>query len=160
MLEKRLALTTVFLTLGLMLMGSIVHSTDSGLACPDWPLCFGSAFPAYKNGVAYEHTHRVLGFLVASFTAILFLVIRKKYGPSSMPRKLAGWACIVVLFQATLGGMTVIFRLPTIVSTAHLGTSMIFISILFMLWLRLVQWQKFQENPKNLPVRKRPLYPQ
>ena len=27
-------------TLGLLFMGSVVHATESSLACPDWPTCF------------------------------------------------------------------------------------------------------------------------
>ena len=39
---------TVFFTYLLMVMGSFVTSTGSGLACPDWPLCYGTVTPPLR----------------------------------------------------------------------------------------------------------------
>jgi heme a synthase len=36
---------TVFLTFDLVVFGSFTRLTDSGLGCPDWPGCYGSASP-------------------------------------------------------------------------------------------------------------------
>ena len=36
---------TLFLTFDLMVVGSFTRLTDSGLGCPDWPGCYGSASP-------------------------------------------------------------------------------------------------------------------
>ena len=40
-----LTLLTLFLTFDLVLFGSFTRLTDSGLGCPDWPGCYGSASP-------------------------------------------------------------------------------------------------------------------
>ena len=40
-----LALVTLFLTFDLVLFGAFTRLTDSGLGCPDWPGCYGSASP-------------------------------------------------------------------------------------------------------------------
>lgn len=40
-----LTLTTLFLTFDLVLFGAFTRLTDSGLGCPDWPGCYGSASP-------------------------------------------------------------------------------------------------------------------
>ena len=40
-----LTLVTLFLTFDLVLFGAFTRLTDSGLGCPDWPGCYGSASP-------------------------------------------------------------------------------------------------------------------
>ena len=40
-----LVLVTLFLTFDLVLFGAFTRLTDSGLGCPDWPGCYGSATP-------------------------------------------------------------------------------------------------------------------
>ena len=57
---RRLAAAAAFLTLVLIVAGGLVTNTDSGLACPDWPTCFGSPMPHMIGGVAVEHTHRLI----------------------------------------------------------------------------------------------------
>ena len=46
-LKRLQALTafTLFLTFDLILFGAFTRLTDSGLGCPDWPGCYGSATP-------------------------------------------------------------------------------------------------------------------
>ena len=40
-----LTLVTLFLTFDLVLFGAFTRLSDSGLGCPDWPGCYGSASP-------------------------------------------------------------------------------------------------------------------
>jgi heme A synthase len=47
--------------------------------------------------------------------------------------KLAAAALMVVLFQGLLGGLTVLYRLPTLVLVMHLGTSMLFLCLAVVL---------------------------
>ncbi|MDB5742759.1 MAG: cytochrome oxidase assembly [Polaromonas sp.] len=42
---RLLTLFTLFLTFDLVLFGAFTRLTDSGLGCPDWPGCYGSASP-------------------------------------------------------------------------------------------------------------------
>jgi cytochrome c oxidase assembly protein subunit 15 len=51
--------------------------------------------------------------------------------------KLAVAGLGLVMFQALLGGLTVLYRLPTLVLVMHLGTSMLFLSFSVVLALRL-----------------------
>jgi heme a synthase len=42
---QALTLFTLFLTFDLVIFGAFTRLTDSGLGCPDWPGCYGSATP-------------------------------------------------------------------------------------------------------------------
>lgn len=42
---QALTLLTLFLTFDLVMFGAFTRLTDSGLGCPDWPGCYGSASP-------------------------------------------------------------------------------------------------------------------
>ncbi|MBP9061615.1 MAG: COX15/CtaA family protein, partial [Rhodoferax sp.] len=46
---QALTLLTLFLTFDLVLFGAFTRLTDSGLGCPDWPGCYGSASPVGAN---------------------------------------------------------------------------------------------------------------
>lgn len=121
MLNRVLILTTIILTFILINLGGHVHNTGSSLACPDWPLCFGKIMPEMKGGVLIEHSHRLLGSLVGLLTLILAFTSRK-----TRNGKIARWALVMVVCQGLLGGLTVIFQLPPLISTAHLSLSMAF----------------------------------
>ena len=116
---------TAACTFALLVVGGFVHPTGSSLACPDWPLCYGEVFPEMTGGVEYEHTHRLVAGAVALLTCVLAVVA---WRTSSQPRvrALAVALVAVVLLQALLGGITVLMRLPMLVSAAHLALSMVF----------------------------------
>ena len=42
---RALTVLTLFLSFDLVLFGAFTRLTDSGLGCPDWPGCYGSASP-------------------------------------------------------------------------------------------------------------------
>lgn len=126
MLAFRLALVLALSTFGLLLVGGAVNPTGSSLACPDWPLCYGEVFPEMTGGVLYEHSHRLVATFVGLLT-IAFVVAAWRRRPVDRGlRALSLVMLIAVILQGVLGGITVIYRLPTLVSTAHLGLSLIF----------------------------------
>lgn len=129
------ALATAAATLALMVMGSLVHGTGSSLACPDWPLCHGTFFPEMAHGVEFEHTHRLMAAGVVVLVASLLW--RTRRGPDLVARALVGAGVGLVLVQAALGGLTVLYRLPPAVSIAHLATSMSFLSLMVLVAVRL-----------------------
>lgn len=125
---------TIAATLILMTMGSLVHGTGSSLACPDWPLCHGTFFPAMIHGVEFEHTHRLIAAGVVVLTATLLV---RTWRRRAAARGLLAAASLLVVVQAVLGGLTVIYRLPAAISIAHLATSMAFLSVLVVAAVRL-----------------------
>jgi cytochrome c oxidase assembly protein subunit 15 len=114
----RFAFVLACATLVLIAAGGLVTSTESGLSVPDWPLSYGQWFPPMIGGIRYEHTHRVIAGSVGLLTlaaALLFWKLENR----SWVRNLALAAFGAVVLQAVLGGITVIYLLPTVVSVAH-----------------------------------------
>ena len=99
---RRLAVAAALLTLVLIVAGGLVTNTDSGLACPDWPTCFGSPMPEMAGGVAVEHTHRLIATLVGLCTVGLCI--------GTLPRR--QWLLLCGAFAPLLlGGAFVAARL-------------------------------------------------
>ena len=134
MREHRFAIATAIATFVLLIVGSMVHGTGSSLACPDWPLCYGSFFPKMENGVEYEHSHRLVATGVGIMTVALTVMLLLQKGRRFF--KLGVAATVLVIFQGILGGITVLYRLPRAISIAHLATSMCFFSLMIVIALR------------------------
>ncbi len=122
---RRFSKLTCFSTLFLIFAGSLVTSTGSGLAVPDWPLSYGMVFPPMVGGVFYEHGHRMIASLVGFFTLIQAFWIQ--FSDNRTWVKALGWlALLAVICQGVLGGLTVLFLLPTPISVSHAVLSQTF----------------------------------
>lgn len=142
----RYALLTAFCTFLLVIAGGLVTSTGSGLAVPDWPLSYGMYFPPMVGGILYEHGHRMIAGTVGIMTMLLSLWLWRSE-PRRWVRRLGGAAVLAVLAQAGLGGLTVIFLLPTAVSVAHAALAMAFFSITCALALVTSRsWSEYTER--------------
>jgi heme A synthase len=127
----RFAIVTAAATFVLLLVGGLVNPTGSSLACPDWPLCHGTAFPQMTNGVQFEHTHRLVAGAVAVMTLVLtaLLVLERRW-------RMGALATAMVLTQAVLGGLTVLLKLPPEISIGHLALSMAFFAYVIFVAVR------------------------
>lgn len=131
------AVATAVATLALLVVGGTVNPTGSSLACPDWPLCYGSLFPEMTNGVQFEHTHRLVATLVGVMTIGLTVAVWRSERTDVATRRLTLLASGLVVVQGVLGGITVLLRLPMLVSTTHLAVSMAFFGLILYLCFRL-----------------------
>jgi heme a synthase len=117
------AVVVALATAILIFAGGLVTSTGSGLSVPDWPNTYGwfmFTFPLEKmvGGIWYEHTHR----LIASAVGFLILVQAFwlwRVEPRRWVRRLGWLALAAVITQGMLGGITVLWYLPTPISIAH-----------------------------------------
>ena len=118
-------------TVLLLVAGGLVTSTGSGLAVPDWPTSYGwnmFTFPMKHmvGGIFYEHGHRLIASGVGFLTIVLAIWIWRAEARRWM-RVLGFTALAAVCVQGLLGGITVLYFLPTAVSTAHAGLAQMFL---------------------------------
>jgi cytochrome c oxidase assembly protein subunit 15 len=116
--RHRLCVLTAGATLFLIFAGGMVTSTGSGLAVPDWPLSYGMLMPPMVGGIFYEHGHRMVATGVGCLTLCLAAWTGLRERRRGV-RLLAYGALAAVIAQGVLGGLTVLFLLPTPVSVGH-----------------------------------------
>ena len=123
----RFAIAAAVATFILTIFGGVVSVTESGLACPDWPLCEGKFIPQMVDGKQYEHSHRLVASFVGAMTfGLLALLIKYRRKQQPYLVKLGVLAAALVTVQALLGAATVILRLPWQVTSAHLAVATAF----------------------------------
>jgi len=137
----KLAAHIVVALVALVVIGGATRVMEAGLACPDWPLCYGSLFPKGQMNVKVflEWFHRLDAFFVeiAISLQMLFSWIYK----SSLPRWFLfgnGLILLLVTLQASLGALTVINLLPSNVVMSHLLLGLILVALMSGLAQRLL----------------------
>ena len=134
---QKLAALTLATALGLVTIGVIVRATDSGLGCPDWPLCHGQLIPALDDTKAWiEWVHRtvavIIGFEILGLALLAVLDHRDRRSilwPSFAAVGLVG-------FQAWLGRETVRLGNSGESVTAHLAAALALVGLLVFLTVR------------------------
>ncbi|MGH9366607.1 MAG: COX15/CtaA family protein, partial [Thermoanaerobaculia bacterium] len=119
----RFAVAVALSTVCLIVAGGLVTSTESGLSVPDWPTTYGQnpfTFPVsqWVGGIRFEHTHRLIASAVGALTIVLAVWLARRE-PRAWVRRLGYIAVATVVAQGVLGGLTVLFLLPTAISVAH-----------------------------------------
>ena len=141
---SRFALAMAAETLFLMALGSATRVMNAGLACPDWPLCYGELVPRQQMNfqVFLEWFHRLTASSMGLF-AIALAVTAWWYR-----RSLPGWtpwatafALVLVVAQGLLGALTVTELLRFDIVTAHLGTALLFFVTLLAIGVALMPHQ-------------------
>ncbi len=145
------ALLTACSTLGLLAAGGLVTSNEAGLSVPDWPLSYGQWMPPMIGGVFYEHGHRMIASFVGLLTVVLAIWLWRVESRSWV--KKLGWAALAaVVAQGVLGGLTVLFLLPTAVSVSHACLAQLFFSMIVSLALVTSPGWRRQSEDRSRPL--------
>ena len=166
---KALTLITLFLTFDLVLFGAFTRLTDSGLGCPDWPGCYGSATPIgaqveinaaqtamptgpVTHGKAWiEMVHRYLatgvGVLILTLASMTWWLRRRSASVSPWwPTFTLVWVCL----QGAFGALTVTMKLFPAIVTLHL---MFGIGLLALLMAQAVRYDGAGTRPLPAALR-------
>ena len=120
--------TATVLTYVQILLGGLVSTHHAGLACPDWPTCFGRWFPPMEGPVGLQMMHRYGAYVLLA--ALLNAAARGRRAPD--PRIAAGgtMALTLVVTQVVLGVLNVLLGTPVWLSAAHLATAAALLAML------------------------------
>ena len=131
-------------TLALMAIGSATRVMNAGLACPDWPLCYGKLVPMAQMNlqVFLEWFHRLDASLIGCGAIALMGLSwwNRQELPSWLPWA-STFALGLIVFQGVLGGLTVTELLRFDIVTAHLGTALLYFTTLLVIGMSMVQYK-------------------
>ncbi|MBV7437868.1 heme A synthase [Aeromonas sp. sif2416] len=156
--QKMLVSAAILLAMLVILLGAYTRLTDAGLACPDWPGCYGSLAiprsahteqaamlypdsPLEPHKARSEMVHRYFAAVLGGVIALLFVLSWRVGGRL---RRLSGALLVLVVGQAALGMWTVTLALHPLVVTIHLLGGF---AILTLLWLYRTELARSPANP-------------
>ena len=129
----QLAAHVVVALIVLVVIGGATRVMEAGLACPDWPLCYGSFLPGRQMNlqVFLEWFHRLDAFFVGVVLIIQFAfsIFWAKTLPKWLPW-IYGFLTLLVAFQGFLGALTVMQLLPSSIVMAHLAIAFTLVAIM------------------------------
>ncbi len=143
-LEQEQSLTKLYkisLTLSILvflniLFGPLVRATDSGLACPDWPLCYGKILPPLEFRIWMEVGHRIYSGLISLVLVYEFFYIMRSQYLKERFGKLIFSSILVIIIQILLGALTVTKLLDPTTVNLHLLNAVLFLLIIVTITLQ------------------------
>ena len=125
-----LGLATTLLTFALIVIGSVVRTTGSGLACPDWPLCQGQLIPPLESHVLIEWFHRLIALLVSLLVVATAAWTFSQGAVRARLGMLAILSVALLFAQVMLGALTVWKLLDPSIVSGHLAVALLLFATL------------------------------
>ena len=148
-----LVIFTILAIFGLIALGGVVRVTESGLGCPDWPLCHGSIIPPFEKTVLIEYSHRLLASVISILILTVFLIAWKFYRNDKWVFLPTVASLGILILQIVLGGITVLMELPPLIVLAHLATAEALLACMILIYLALVLGSPmFTLNKNSIPI--------
>jgi heme a synthase len=111
----------VFCIYATIVVGGYVASTNSGLACPDWPTCNGNIIPVFTTQVIIEYTHRLVALLAGVFYLAVTVFTWLRFRASRRLVATVSLGFLLLVAQIFLGMVTVETALQPAIVAVHLG---------------------------------------
>ena len=116
-----LALAALIVAITQVTLGGVVRVTDSGLGCPDWPLCDGRIIPVFERAPLVEFSHRLVGSLVGLLTLAVAVLAVRHHRSERRVLLPSVVGLLLVVAAGLLGAVVVWTELAWWVRLIHLG---------------------------------------
>lgn len=139
-LLKWLAIAATVIMFLVMIAGSLVTKTNSGLGCGnDWPLCNGKWVPEYTIESMIEYTHRLVTGLAGIIVILFSGLAWRRYRGNKEVRSLALFGIFFIVLESILGASAVIWPQSSAVLALHFGFSLLAFSGVLLLTMFVLQ---------------------
>ncbi|WP_136517321.1 COX15/CtaA family protein [Cellulomonas telluris] len=131
------AATALAASVMIVVTGSVVRVTGSGLGCDTWPRCTAeSLVPTPEMGVhgVIEFGNRLLTVVLCVIVGWLIVVARLQRTPVRQVTRSAWVQFWVIVLNAVVGGITVWTRLSPYVVAAHFLAAMLLVTVTAVTW--------------------------
>ncbi len=134
----------------IVLTGAAVRLTGSGLGCPDWPRCYGRAYPPLTAHAVIEFSNRVITGPVGIAAVLASLLAFRRRPYRADLARIGLLLPLGVIGQAVLGGFTVRGNLDYGFVMGHFALSM-----LVLVAAAALAWRAAHEPGDRAPGRDR-----